>query len=42
MKEIEDIDDSPYNPLVADVIENEKYLVLSEEQRKVFRKVSDI
>ena len=40
MEEIEDIDDSSANPLVADAIENERDLILSEEQRKNFRKVS--
>ncbi|GMI65154.1 hypothetical protein like AT1G08600 [Hibiscus trionum] len=41
VEEIEDIDGSSDNPLVADAIENEKELILSEEQRKNFRKVKE-
>ncbi|KAE8662602.1 Protein CHROMATIN REMODELING 20 [Hibiscus syriacus] len=41
VEEIEDIDGSSDNPLVADAIENEKELILSEEQRKSFRKVKE-
>ncbi|OMO96092.1 SNF2-related protein [Corchorus olitorius] len=41
VEEIEDIDGSPDNPLVADAIENEKELILSEDQRKNFRKVKE-
>lgn len=40
MEEIEDVDGSSDNPLVADAIENERELILSEDQRKNFRKVS--
>lgn len=40
VEEIEDIDGSTANPLVADAIENEGDLILSDEQRKNFRKVS--
>lgn len=39
MEEIEDIDDNSNDPFVADAIANERELVLSEEQRKNFRKV---
>ncbi|OMO84522.1 SNF2-related protein [Corchorus capsularis] len=41
VEEIEDIDGSLDNPLVADAIENEKELILSEDQRKNFRKVKE-
>ncbi|XWS58430.1 hypothetical protein CRYUN_Cryun08bG0033000 [Craigia yunnanensis] len=41
VEEIEDIDDSSANPLVADAIKNERDLILSEEQRKNFRKVKE-
>ncbi|GKV07068.1 hypothetical protein SLEP1_g18876 [Rubroshorea leprosula] len=41
VEEIEDIDGDCTNPLVADAIENEKELILSEEQRKNFRKVKE-
>ncbi|KAK8487918.1 hypothetical protein V6N11_014375 [Hibiscus sabdariffa] len=41
VEEIEDIDGSSDNPLIADAIENEKELILSEEQRKNFRKVKE-
>ncbi|KAK8712777.1 hypothetical protein V6N13_148005 [Hibiscus sabdariffa] len=41
VEEIEDIDGTSDNPLVADAIENEKELILSEEQRKKFRKVKE-
>lgn len=40
VEEIEDIDGNSDNPLIADAIENEKDLLLSEEQKKIFRKVS--
>ncbi|XP_022742817.1 protein CHROMATIN REMODELING 20 isoform X2 [Durio zibethinus] len=41
VEEIEDIDGSSANPLVADAIENERDMILSEEQRKNFRKVQE-
>ncbi|PPD67158.1 hypothetical protein GOBAR_DD35963 [Gossypium barbadense] len=41
VEEIEDVDGSSDNPLVADAIENERELILSEEQRKNFRKVKE-
>ncbi|KAK6288945.1 hypothetical protein POUND7_000486 [Theobroma cacao] len=41
VEEIEDIDGSTANPLVADAIENEGDLILSDEQRKNFRKVNE-
>ncbi|XVF42366.1 hypothetical protein PTKIN_Ptkin01aG0356300 [Pterospermum kingtungense] len=41
VEEIEDIDDSSVNPLVADAMENERNLILSEEQKKNFRKVKE-
>lgn len=39
VEEIEDIDGSSSDPFIADAIENEKELILSEEQRKNYRKV---
>ncbi|XP_031283826.1 protein CHROMATIN REMODELING 20 isoform X1 [Pistacia vera] len=41
VEEIEDIDDNSNDPFVADAIANERELVLSEEQRKNFRKVKE-
>lgn len=41
VEEIEDIDGNSDNPLIADAIENEKDLLLSEEQKKIFRKVKE-
>ncbi|KAA3472957.1 protein CHROMATIN REMODELING 20 [Gossypium australe] len=41
VEEIEDVDGSSDNLLVADAIENERELILSEEQRKNFRKVKE-
>jgi transcriptional regulator ATRX len=40
VEEIEDIDGNSTDPFVAEAIANEKELVLSEEQRKNYRKVS--
>jgi hypothetical protein len=40
VEEIEDIDGNSTDPFVAKAIANEKELVLSEEQRKNYRKVS--
>ena len=39
MEEIEDVDGNSSDRLVADAVANEKELILSEEQRKKFRKV---
>lgn len=39
VEEIEDVDGSSSDPFVADAIANEKELVLSEAQRKKFKKV---
>lgn len=39
VEEIDDIDDDPSDPFVADAIANEKELDLSEEQRKKYKKV---
>ncbi|KAL5768111.1 hypothetical protein ACOSQ2_014894 [Xanthoceras sorbifolium] len=41
VEEIEDVDGNSSDPFVADAIANEKELVLSEEQRKNFRKVKE-
>ncbi|XP_044499237.1 protein CHROMATIN REMODELING 20-like isoform X2 [Mangifera indica] len=41
VEEIEDIDDDSNDPFVADAIANERELILSEEQRKKFRKVKE-
>lgn len=39
VEEIEDIDEDSIDPFVAEAVANEKELVLSEEQRKSYRKV---
>ena len=39
VEEIEEIDDDPSDPFVADAIANERELDLSEEQRKKYKKV---
>lgn len=39
VEEIDEIDDCSMNPLLADAIENEKELFVSEDQKKHFRKV---
>ncbi|KAG5232712.1 protein CHROMATIN REMODELING [Salix suchowensis] len=41
VEEIEDIDGNSIDPFVAEAIANEKELVLSEEQRKNYRKVKE-
>uniref|UniRef100_A0A2P2MV39 Protein CHROMATIN REMODELING 20-like isoform X2 n=1 Tax=Rhizophora mucronata TaxID=61149 RepID=A0A2P2MV39_RHIMU len=41
IEEIEDIEGNPSDPFVADAIENEKELVLSEEQKNNYRKVKE-
>ncbi|XP_021684987.2 protein CHROMATIN REMODELING 20 isoform X2 [Hevea brasiliensis] len=41
VEEIEDIDGSSSDPFIADAIANEKELILSEEQRKNYRKVKE-
>ncbi|XP_012089374.1 protein CHROMATIN REMODELING 20 isoform X2 [Jatropha curcas] len=41
VEEIEDIDGSSSDPFIADAIANEKELLLSEEQRKNYRKVKE-
>ncbi|KAK1581796.1 hypothetical protein Q3G72_009099 [Acer saccharum] len=41
VEEIEDVDGNSSDRLVADAIANEKELILSEEQRKKFRKVKE-
>ncbi|KAI4303028.1 hypothetical protein MLD38_038709 [Melastoma candidum] len=41
VEEIDDIDGNPSDPLVADAIAHERELVLSEEQRKNFRKIKE-
>lgn len=40
MEEIDDVDDMPNDPFIAEAIANEGDLNLTEEQKKNFRKVS--
>ncbi|KAJ8760391.1 hypothetical protein K2173_015058 [Erythroxylum novogranatense] len=41
VEEIEDIDSNPSDPFIADAIANEKELILSDEQKKNYRKVKE-
>ncbi|KAG6737428.1 hypothetical protein POTOM_058949 [Populus tomentosa] len=41
VEEIEDIDEDSIDPFIAEAVANEKELVLSEEQRKSYRKVKE-
>lgn len=42
VEEIDDIDGNSSDPFVADAIENERDLNLTEEQKRNFRKVSEL